>query len=350
MARFDRLTVLNTMVDLGLVPVFYNGDAEVAKKIAAACAAGGCNLVEFTNRGDFAPQVFLELAQHFAKADPNLILGVGSVVDAPTAALYISYGASFVVGPILNREVARLCNRRKIAYSPGCGTASEVARAEELGVEIVKIFPGNAVGGPGFVKAVRGPCPWTRIMPTGGVDATEESITSWFDAGVACVGMGSKLITKDLVAAGDFNGISQKVAAVLNWIRKARGQQVFTGVEHVGLYPTDDATSKEIAEWYGERFGFMVREGNSSFFATGTGPGRIEVMKAKEAYPCHVAIRVADFEAAVETLRAQGVELVEPKLKPDVRAIFLKETDPAGNKVHILWRACGGMRRSQAGA
>jgi 2-dehydro-3-deoxyphosphogluconate aldolase/(4S)-4-hydroxy-2-oxoglutarate aldolase len=222
LARFDRLTVLNRMIELGLVPVFYQADVEVAKKIVAACAAGGANLVEFTNRGDFAPQVFLELTQHFAQADPRIILGVGSVIDAPTAALYIAYGANFVVGPSLNPEVARLCNRRKIPYSPGCGSASEIAQAEELGVEIVKIFPGSSVGGPGFVRSILGPSPWTRIMPTGGVDATEESIKGWFAAGVVCVGMGSKLITKDLVAAGDFETISKKVAQVLAWIREAR--------------------------------------------------------------------------------------------------------------------------------
>ncbi len=222
MARFDRLTVLNRMIELGLVPVFYQADVEVAKKIVVACADGGANLVEFTNRGDFAPQVFLELAQHFAQVDPRIILGVGSVIDAPTAALYIAYGANFVVGPSLNPEIARVCNRRKIAYSPGCGSASEIAQAEELGVEIVKIFPGSSVGGPGFVKSILGPSPWTRIMPTGGVDATEESIKGWFAAGVACVGMGSKLITKDLVAAGDFDAISKKVSQVLAWIREAR--------------------------------------------------------------------------------------------------------------------------------
>ena len=145
------------------------------------------------------------------------------MVDAPTAALYIAYGANFVVGPVLNPEVARLCNRRKIAYSPGCGSASEIAEAEELGVEIVKVFPGSSVGGPVFVKSVLGPCPWTRMMPTGGVDATEESIHAWFSAGAACVGIGSKLVRKDLVAAGDFGRITQKAAQILAWIRDARG-------------------------------------------------------------------------------------------------------------------------------
>jgi 2-dehydro-3-deoxyphosphogluconate aldolase/(4S)-4-hydroxy-2-oxoglutarate aldolase len=222
MARFNRLQVLNTVADLGLVPVFYNPDLEVAKRIVSACRAGGARVVEFTNRGDFAVQVFTALAQHAVEAEPDVILGVGSVIDAPTAALYISAGANFVVGPILNPEVARLCNRRKIAYMPGCGSASEISQAEELGMEIVKVFPGKSVGGPGFVKSVLGPCPWTSIMPTGGVDATEESIRAWFEAGVTCVGMGSRLITKELVAAGDFAAISQKVAQVLAWINQVR--------------------------------------------------------------------------------------------------------------------------------
>ena len=226
MARFDRMTVLNRILELGLVPVFYNGDVDVAERIVAACAAGGAQVVEFTNRGDFAPQVFMELSQRFARNDPDVILGVGSVIDAPTAALYIAYGANFVVGPILNAEVARLCNRRKIPYSPGCGSASEIAEAEELGVEIVKVFPGSSVGGPGFVKSVLGPCPWTRVMPTGGVDATKDSIHAWFGAGAACVGIGSKLVRKDLVAAGDFGGITQKVAQVLAWIQEARASRV----------------------------------------------------------------------------------------------------------------------------
>lgn len=223
MARFTRLEVLNAIVDTGLVPVFYHRDAEVAKKVVAACAAGGARLVEFTNRGDFAPLVFTELAQFVAKANPKLILGVGSVIDAPTAALYIANGANFVVGPILNPEVARLCNRRKIAYCPGCGSASEISEAEELGVEIVKVFPGDSVGGPNFVKSILGPCPWTRIMPTGGVEATKESITAWFKAGVTAVGIGSNLIRKEWVEAGNYDAIASKTAELLAWIREARG-------------------------------------------------------------------------------------------------------------------------------
>jgi len=222
MARFSRLDLLNTTIDLGLVPIFYHGNVEVATAIISACAAGGAKVVEFTNRGDFAFQTFTDLSRHFAAADPSVMLGVGSVVDAPTAAMYIASGAHFIVGPTLNPEIARLCNRRKIAYMPGCGSLTEISEAEALGVEIVKVFPGSAVGGPGFVKAVLGPCPWTRIMPTGGVDATEESIRAWFEAGVACVGIGSALIRKDWVTAGQFESISAKVREVLAWIQSAR--------------------------------------------------------------------------------------------------------------------------------
>ena len=222
MARFSRLDVLNTTIKTGMVPIFYHQEAAVAKQIVSACVAGGARVVEFTNRGDFACQTFTDLARHFAEAGPDVILGVGSIVDAPTAALYIASGANFVVGPTLNPEVARLCNRRKIPYMPGCGSLSEISAAEELGVEIVKLFPGSSVGGPGFVKAVMGPCPWTRLMPTGGVDTTAENIRAWFEAGVACVGIGSALIRKDWLAAENFAAISEQAEQVLGWIKAVR--------------------------------------------------------------------------------------------------------------------------------
>jgi 2-dehydro-3-deoxyphosphogluconate aldolase/(4S)-4-hydroxy-2-oxoglutarate aldolase len=224
MARFLRLDVLNAMVDTGLVPVFYHPDLEVTQKVVEACAAGGTRTFEFTNRGDFAPQVFSELSRHLLKSQSNVILGAGSIVDAPTAALYLAGGANFIVGPHLNPEVARLCNQRKVAYSPGCASASEIAAAEELGVEIVKVFPADSVGGPQFVKSILGPCPWTRIMPSGGVEATKESVTAWFKAGVSAVGMGGNLIPKDRLEAGDYAAISARVAQVLGWIREARNK------------------------------------------------------------------------------------------------------------------------------
>jgi len=223
MASHSRLHVWDTMITTGLVPVFYHKDVDTAKCIIDACVAGGVRVVEFTNRGDFALEVFSTLAKYYAKTHPDLILGLGSIVDAPTAALAIANGANFVVGPVLNPEIARLCNRRKVAYLPGCGTLSEISQAEELGVEIVKLFPGETLGGPAFVKAILAPCPWTRVMPTGGVDATEESISAWFKAGVACVGMGSKLITKQNIDAGDFGAVSARVEQTLKWINAVRG-------------------------------------------------------------------------------------------------------------------------------
>jgi 2-dehydro-3-deoxyphosphogluconate aldolase/(4S)-4-hydroxy-2-oxoglutarate aldolase len=222
MARFRRLEVLQAMVQSGLVPVFYHQDLEVAKSIAKAVAGGGAKVLEFTNRGEFAYTVFSELVQWCRKEIPELILGAGSILDPGTAALYVNNGADFIVGPVLNAEVARVCNRRKIAYMPGCGSASEISQAEECGVEICKVFPGAEVGGPGFIKNILAPMPWSLIMPTGGVERTRASIDKWFKAGVACVGMGSNLIAKELVAAGDFETISKYMAEVLQWIKEVR--------------------------------------------------------------------------------------------------------------------------------
>ncbi len=222
MARFARMEVLNTILDIGLVPVFYTPRVETAKKIVAACAQGGARVVEFTNRGDRAFQVFSELADLLDKERADVVLGVGSVLDPGTASLYVNCGANFVVGPVLNPDVARVCNRRKIAYSPGCGSVSEISQAEELGCEIVKVFPGGQVGGPAFVKAVLGPMPWTRIMPTGGVSPTRESIQDWIQAGAACLGIGSKLIAKDLVAQEGWEALSRRVGECLGHIQEAR--------------------------------------------------------------------------------------------------------------------------------
>jgi 2-dehydro-3-deoxyphosphogluconate aldolase/(4S)-4-hydroxy-2-oxoglutarate aldolase len=223
MARFDRLSVLNRMLEVGVVPVFYNGDLETAIKIIEACAAGGISVAEFTNRGDQAMEVFKEIVNYFNKNNPSIILGVGSIVDAPTAGIAIAYGANFVVGPLLNPDVAKVCNRRKVAYMPGTGSPSEISAAEELGCEIVKVFPGTQVGGPSFIKAVMAPMPWSRLMPTGGVSATEENIKGWITNGAACVGIGSSLVRKEWVAAGDFGKITETAQNVIKWVREARG-------------------------------------------------------------------------------------------------------------------------------
>lgn len=221
MAKYSRLKVLNSLIETGFVPVFYHADVETAIHVIQACLDGGAHAFEFTNRGDQAHEVFKEIITYF-KADDRLILGTGSVLDAGTASLYMQLGSNFIVGPVLNADVARVCNRRKIAYLPGCGTVSEISQAEELGVEICKIFPGGAVGGPGFVKDILGPMPWTRIMPTGGVEPSEESLSKWFKAGVACVGIGSKLFPAEVIAAGKFDAITENVSKVCEWIKVYR--------------------------------------------------------------------------------------------------------------------------------
>ncbi len=200
MARFSRIDVALTMKETGMVPVFYHGDAEVCKNVVKACYDGGVRLFEFTNRGDFAIEVFTEVTKWAAKECPEMIMGVGSIVDEATAALYIANGTNFIVSPLIDEATAKVCNKRKIAWSPGCGSVTEIGRAHELGAEVVKIFPGSQVGGPSFVKAVKGPMPWASIMPTGGVSPDEENLKLWFDAGVTCVGMGSQLFPKEVLA------------------------------------------------------------------------------------------------------------------------------------------------------
>lgn len=222
MARFSRIEVALEMKRQGVIPVFYHADPELCKEILRVSYAAGIRVFEFTNRGDFAHEVFGALNRWAAEELPELMLGVGSVVDAPTAAFYIQLGAAFVVSPLLNEEMAPVCNRRKVLWAPGCGSLSEIGRAEELGAEIVKIFPGASVGGPEFVRAVKGPCPWSSIMPTGGVEPTEESLRAWFDAGVTCVGMGSNLFPKKQVAERDWAAVTETIKRVLAMVAAVR--------------------------------------------------------------------------------------------------------------------------------
>ena len=220
MARFSKIEVLQTMKLTGMVPVFYNADLELSKQVVKACYEGGVRAFEFTNRGDFAHEIFGELSKWVAKECPEMILGVGSVVDAPTAALYIQLGANFVVGPLFYAEVAKVCNRRLIPYTPGCGSVSEIGAAQEVGCDMTKIFPAGNVGGPSFVKNILAPMPWSMIMATGAVEPTEENLSAWFKAGVTVVGMGSLLFPKEVIAQKDWAAISLKCREALDIIAK----------------------------------------------------------------------------------------------------------------------------------
>ena len=209
------------MSETGMVPLFYHSDIEIAKKTLKACYDGGARLLEFTSRGDFAHNIFEELNQYALAELPEMIMGVGSVTDAAAASLYMQLGANFIVTPVLREDIAVVCNRRKVLWSAGCGSLTEIAKAEELGGEIIKLFPGSTYG-PGFVKAIKGQQPWTSIMPTGGVSTEEDNLRGWFGAGVTCVGMGSQLISKEILAQENYTGLKEKVAATLSLIKKIR--------------------------------------------------------------------------------------------------------------------------------
>ncbi|MCE2616062.1 MAG: bifunctional 4-hydroxy-2-oxoglutarate aldolase/2-dehydro-3-deoxy-phosphogluconate aldolase [Phocaeicola sp.] len=221
MAKFDKISVLNKMGSTGMVPVFYHDDPKIAKKVVKACYDGGVRAFEFTNRGDFAHEVFAEVMKFAWKECPDLALGVGTVVDSATASLYIQQGACFVVGPLLNSEVAKVCNRRLIPYAPGCGTVSEIGFAQEIGCDLTKVFPGD-IYSPRFVKDLMAPLPWSKIMVTGGVEPTQENLSSWIKAGAFCVGMGSKLFQEDTIQAGNWQAITDKCKEALDYIAKAK--------------------------------------------------------------------------------------------------------------------------------
>ncbi len=221
MAQFTRIEVAKAMKETGMIPLFFNNDIELSKKVLKACYDGGARLMEFTARGDFAHEVFGELTKYAIAELPGMIMGVGSVTDGAAASLYMALGANFIVTPVLREDIAIACNRKKVLWSPGCGSLTEIARAEELGCEIVKLFPGDLYG-PKFVKGIKGPQPWTSIMPTGGVAPTEENLSGWFNAGVTCVGMGSQLISKDIIANKDYAKLENDVKAAFDLIEKIR--------------------------------------------------------------------------------------------------------------------------------
>lgn len=221
MAKYSKTEVLSAIRETGMVPVFYNADAETAKAVVKACYEGGVRAFEFTNRGDFAHEVFGELVKFANSECPGMILGAGSVVDPATAALYIQLGANFIVGPLFNPAIAPVCNRRLIPYCPGCGSVSEIGAAQELGCDLCKVFPGDVLG-PAFVKGLKAPMPWSMLMITGGVKPEKENLEGWFKAGATCVGMGSNLFPKDTVAAKDWSRITELCRSALEIIRQVR--------------------------------------------------------------------------------------------------------------------------------
>ena len=221
MAQYSRIQVIRQMEESGMVPLFYHSDIKVVKSVVKACYDGGARLIEFTNRGDLAIDIFSELMSYVISELPCMIVGVGSVTDAESASRYMMAGANFVVTPVFRHDIAIVCNRRKVLWSSGCGSLTEITKAEEMGCELVKLFPGSTYG-PSFVKAIKGPQPWTLIMPTGGVSTEENNLRGWFDSGVLCVGIGSKLISKEILLNKDYVTLKKDVAKTLNVIKSIR--------------------------------------------------------------------------------------------------------------------------------
>ncbi len=221
--NFSRMAVLNAILTQRLMPLYYHPDPDIGREVLQACYRAGGRLLEFVNRGAFAHEVFGQLNRYARRELPGMMLGAGSVADAATASLYLNLGASFIVSASLREDIARVCNRRKVAYMPGCGSLTEIGQAEELGCEIVKLFPGGLYG-PGFIKAIRGPQPWTSIMPTGGVSTSAEDLNAWMEAGAVCVGIGSKLISTRLLAERQFELLEQQIRTTLAHLQKHQAQ------------------------------------------------------------------------------------------------------------------------------
>lgn len=221
MTTLIRHDVISTIYETGLVPLFYSDNVEISKKVADACYAGGARVLEFTCRGSSAADVFKALSSHVKQHCKGMVLGIGSIIDAHTAALYVQYGADFVVSPLYSEEIARFCNKNKILWIPGCGSLTEINRAEEMGAEIVKLFPGN-VYGPEFIKAIAGPSPKSRIMPTGGVKLDKNNIQSWLNAGACALGIGSDLIDKEILKGDSFHTLEANTRTLLEIIKTSR--------------------------------------------------------------------------------------------------------------------------------
>lgn len=340
MAKHMKHEVINKAFEAGIIPVFYNADVELAKKIIRACAEGGAKVLEFTNRGDRAFELFAELVKFRDAELPDMVLGAGTIIEPPTASIYINSGAEFIVGPQFNPEVSKLCNRRKIPYIPGCSTPSEISAAEEAGSDIVKVFPASVLT-PGFIKNFLAPSPWSWLLPSGGIRFVREDIQSWIRAGAAAINLGSDLISHEMVKARDFEGLTRNTEQCIRWVKEARGDPLFQGVEHIGLYPTNDVTVDMMTTWYAETFNLNKVEGKSSVFLNAVkAPGRIEVSREPLGKTkCHIAVRVSNFDEACRVLKEKGIELEEPTIKKDTKSAYLKNPDPAGNRIHLLYTA-----------
>jgi len=335
MTRFARVDVINSIYERGLVPSFSAGDLKEAGHIVKACADGGARVIlfRFQNAADIT--TFGALVKEIAGADPDVVLGAGPVVDPQTADELLNAGAGFIVGAKFDPEIARQCHRRKVTYIPVCRSLAEIDAAEEMGVETVRIHGFDPELTPATLKDLQQQRPWTRIMKSGDIEPDPQQVAAWVEAGAACIGMDVQAIA----ATGSPAALTAQVAELIWFIKEARGENLFCSVEHLGIYPKAGQPASELTGWYNDMFGFDVDEGESWYFVNTTGPGRIEILKDHEPTKAHVAIKVRHFDRACRMLADKGVEFEPVKDFGRVKAVFLKQRDPAGHKVHLLYQA-----------
>jgi len=335
MAQHSRAETINAMRERGLVSCIGSSDPDIAKSLMTALADGGAPVMEFIHEETHAHQLFSGLVRHTKEHDPAVILGAGGIDDARLAEDYMNAGACFISGTTLLSDVARACNRRKVLYIPVCHDADAVAAAEELGVEWVGLVGWESPGVSQLLKER----PWTRVMPRIKRNADSPSLEAWIENSAACLNMRPEAIDEAAASGRDWAALTAAVEELLWKIRLSRGKPLFSGVEHVGLYPEPGQEGRDVAQWYADIFGFGLFEGDTYFFAHSSGPGRIEVLKNAEEVKAHVAVKVSNFEAGCLHLQDKGIALEPPKLLGRAKAVFLKDRDPAGNKVHLIYQA-----------
>ena len=220
-SSLSKEEILQLATVQGLLPPFNHPDEKTAKQILDAIYAGGLRIIEYTNRSTNAPDVFASLVAYAAKNLPELVIGVGTIMNAKQAKQFHKAGARFIVAPTLNLEVGVYCAKHDLLWCPGAGTATEVIQAHDWGASLVKLFPAEILG-PAFVRALKGPCPWTKVMPSGGVTLDEKNLEEWFNSGVECVAIGSQLFSKEIMKDGNMALLEERIAWLLSAIKKIR--------------------------------------------------------------------------------------------------------------------------------
>jgi 2-dehydro-3-deoxyphosphogluconate aldolase/(4S)-4-hydroxy-2-oxoglutarate aldolase len=335
MTRFARTDVINTIYERGLVPSFSASDTASGGSILKACADGGARAIIYRIESKNDIQTFDSLVKELEVSDPEVILGAGPVADNQTAGKLLDAGAGFIIGATFDSDIARQCHRRKVNYIPVCRSLTDIEAAEEMGIETIRIHHFDPELSPAALRDLLQKRPWTRIMKSGDVEPDQNQIDAWIDAGAACIG----LDIQQIADPGATRSLTAGIADLIWYVKNARGDNIFCGVEHLGIYPEAGQAASKLTEWYNNMFNFVVDEGESWYFVRSTGPGRIEILKDHEPTKAHVAIKVRHFELACQMLADKGIEFEPVKDFGRVKAVFLKQRDPAGHKVHLLYQA-----------